>query len=883
MRRTSFIVAFAAIVLSFGLAYGGLGSMSLDHVDNNFSYAGPVTVGDTIKAGYQISFWIRWTNDCGANIRGASNGFRVYSADAQWYKTDGGAGGFTWVPYLDLTTIPPTLYVVYPGWQYLFDNSLDQNPYGVDGIGADTIGFAGSQKYGGGVPDGFSEVVYKISFFVDVADSNETLCLDSSFYPPTNEWLWSSDTLDPTNPGTGDIFPAWGGPYCFTIFKVPNLPPEITNCSPLPSFDHCLLATYDFNASDPESDPFTFHMASGPGIIDANTGEWSYQPTLGDVSASLSIGVYADDGQPGGTCNLSLSFTNQAPTFASGCGQTVVKSGGETATATLKGNKVDCDPFTMSITNVTPTPVGGYSIDDIGGGFWTITFLTDATDGGNYYDFTVEITDGNLSNTCHVFFDIVIGAPIKIAMPFCDGDDVAYQGMHYYLPVDMVKSAYPIGGFNILIAYDASVLSFQKAIEGPDFYVPGCGWEYFTYRYGPDGNCGNACPSGLLRVVGIAETNNGDNHPDCFTPDPLPATMFTLDFLVSNDRTFECQCIPVRFFWTKCDDNSLSSDDGNKLYISAGVFDGAFPDVDIHKVDVGYPTYLGAQDEDCFVGDRDKVPFREIDFVNGGIQIACADSIDVRGDINLNEIPYEIADAVLFSNYFVYGIGVFTKNLQGQIAASDVNADGIALSVADLVYLIRVVVGDALPYPKLNPVLTSYSVSANGTINVEGEMGAAAITVAGDVVPTLHATNMEMKYSSDGLNTRILVWSTEANETFSGAFITVNGNVTSLEMATYEGAPVVAKETLPSDFGLSQNYPNPFNPATVIEMALPVASDYTLTIYNVTGQEVASFSGHADAGSHSITWNAVNEASGIYFYKLDAGNFTATKKMVLLK
>ena len=153
MRRTSFIVAFAAIVLSFGLAYGGLGSMSLDHVDNNFSYAGPVMVGDTIKAGSQISFWIRWTNDCGANIRGASNGFRVYSTDAQWYETQSGPGGFTWIPYLDFGTSPPTLYVVYPGWEYLFDNSLDQNPYGVTGSGADTIGFAGSQKYGGGVPD----------------------------------------------------------------------------------------------------------------------------------------------------------------------------------------------------------------------------------------------------------------------------------------------------------------------------------------------------------------------------------------------------------------------------------------------------------------------------------------------------------------------------------------------------------------------------------------------------------------------------------------------------------------------------------------------------------------------------------------------------------
>jgi hypothetical protein len=57
-------------------------------------------------------------------------------------------------------------------------------------------------------------------------------------------------------------------------------------------------------------------------------------------------------------------------------------------------------------------------------------------------------------------------------------------------------------------------------------------------------------------------------------------------------------------------------------------------------------------------------------------------------------IGYEIADAVLFSNYFIRGLPVFTINQAGQVAASDVNADGLVLTVADLVYLIRAVVGD---------------------------------------------------------------------------------------------------------------------------------------------------------------------------------------------
>ena len=87
----------------------------------------------------------------------------------------------------------------------------------------------------------------------------------------------------------------------------------------------------------------------------------------------------------------------------------------------------------------------------------------------------------------------------------------------------------------------------------------------------------------------------------------------------------------------------------------------------------------------------------------------------------------------------------------------------------------------------------------------------------------------------------------------------------------------------PTAFALAQNYPNPFNPTTSIELALPVASEYTLTIYNVLGQEVKSYSGFAEAGYVKIDWNAADQASGIYLYKVIAGRYEETKKMVLLK
>ncbi len=93
----------------------------------------------------------------------------------------------------------------------------------------------------------------------------------------------------------------------------------------------------------------------------------------------------------------------------------------------------------------------------------------------------------------------------------------------------------------------------------------------------------------------------------------------------------------------------------------------------------------------------------------------------------------------------------------------------------------------------------------------------------------------------------------------------------------------VANGSLPSAYALSQNYPNPFNPTTTIELALPTASEYTLTIYNVLGQAVKTFQGFAEAGYVTVDWNATDQSSGIYLYKVVAGRFEDTKKMVLIK
>jgi hypothetical protein len=86
------------------------------------------------------------------------------------------------------------------------------------------------------------------------------------------------------------------------------------------------------------------------------------------------------------------------------------------------------------------------------------------------------------------------------------------------------------------------------------------------------------------------------------------------------------------------------------------------------------------------------------------------------------------------------------------------------------------------------------------------------------------------------------------------------------------------------DFRLSQNYPNPFNPNTKISWHSPVANHQTLKVYDVLGNEVATLVNEfRNAGSYEVDFDASKLSSGVYFYKLQAGDFVQTKKMILMK
>jgi hypothetical protein len=95
---------------------------------------------------------------------------------------------------------------------------------------------------------------------------------------------------------------------------------------------------------------------------------------------------------------------------------------------------------------------------------------------------------------------------------------------------------------------------------------------------------------------------------------------------------------------------------------------------------------------------------------------------------------------------------------------------------------------------------------------------------------------------------------------------------------------VLANLEIPSDFALDQNYPNPFNPTTTIRYQLPKSTMVLLTVYSNLGQLIVTLvNGFREAGYYRIEWAASNAPSGVYFYRLQAGDFIGTRKMVVVK
>jgi photosystem II stability/assembly factor-like uncharacterized protein len=110
------------------------------------------------------------------------------------------------------------------------------------------------------------------------------------------------------------------------------------------------------------------------------------------------------------------------------------------------------------------------------------------------------------------------------------------------------------------------------------------------------------------------------------------------------------------------------------------------------------------------------------------------------------------------------------------------------------------------------------------------------------------------------------------------------GPFSETRMFTLSPCGVDKDREIPATFLLDQNFPNPFNPSTTIRFGLPISSAVTLVVYNTLGQEVRTLvDGNIDAGFHAVTFDAAELPSGLYFYRMRAGDFVETRKLLLVR
>ncbi len=330
-----------------------------------------------------------------------------------------------------------------------------------------------------------------------------------------------------------------------------------------------------------------------------------------------------------------------------------------------------------------------------------------------------------------------------------DSKNGAFIGDSVTLGVNYLPGAAsePLGGFDLLLRYDRSVLQFMGAAPGALYDT--CAWEYFTYR------ADSAGADGLVRVVALADVNDA-HSPLCY--DLGAGTLADLTFDIPFDSALFGVETDLEWYWADCGDNVLANVAGDTLFFSSDVHNAdGFP----ITADSALPGIWGAPNS-CLSGGGG---VRAVDFFSGRVRIAGGVDLDYRGDINLNQIPYEVADYNLFVDYFRFGAGVFTIDSAFQIQTTDVNADGLVLTLEDLIFLYEITRGTEQPgnyhFGGYDTVDFQQDAAAQ-TVAYTGvdSLAAVLLTFQGPVTPTLTNASIGMHLWSEynGTQTRVVIY-----------------------------------------------------------------------------------------------------------------------------
>lgn len=294
-----------------------------------------------------------------------------------------------------------------------------------------------------------------------------------------------------------------------------------------------------------------------------------------------------------------------------------------------------------------------------------------------------------------------------------------------------------------------------------------------------------------------------------------------------------------------------------------------------------------------------------------GIDIANDLVLDNSGNVYITGSSYSIFYDFATIKYNNAGQEQWVSRYNGVTNGND-NANSIQLDAAGNVFVAGVsrISGSFTDYAIIkydNSGIRQWLRTYNGAGNQQDSITSSALDINGDIIVTGYITGSgtgkdiaTIKYNSSGVMDWITVYNgidnrdevaysvsvNNEDEVFvTGKVNTINSmdNLLTIKYSKISGIQLNGN-IINTDFILYDNYPNPFNPSTQISFNLPVYSDVKLKVFDIKGNLVETIiNSKLETGYHQVSFNASGISSGLYFYKLEAGNFVQTKKMVFVK
>ena len=282
-----------------------------------------------------------------------------------------------------------------------------------------------------------------------------------------------------------------------------------------------------------------------------------------------------------------------------------------------------------------------------------------------------------------------------------------------------------------------------------------------------------------------------------------------------------------------------------------------FPELQVREVHVDF-TELGANE--CFDGPGSG---------SGDVDNSCADT---WGGVD-NTNCLNVADIVLMVQSILGNVLEFQETCRG-----DVDGNGL-INVVDVVQTVQLILGGLVSEATSSEVIKS----VDGVQHVsDGNVGAFQFTITHDEDFSIELTEdaLVAEYSTIDNKTTVVIVMPETDQLF-----TVNGQYEISEvLAANSNGLIESTVVTPADFTLSNAYPNPFNPTTSMLLSLENEGAVSVKVFNLNGQLVDVLTdGTMDAGMHTISWDAQEFASGLYFIKAFVGSEVITQKVSLMK